>query len=354
MSASLENLQLQWPTLNAQRTSARFKHTAEDFQVREELAVDDEGEGEHQWLWIKKTDANTRFVAEQLAKFANVHPRQVSYSGLKDRKAVTWQWFSVQLPGKALLNWSDLALDGVEAERVIQRSKKLKLGFHKANRFTIRLRDVADKALFEHNWQHLCEQGTLNYFGAQRFGFDGNNLHEGRRWLSAESPRKIARNKRSLWLSALRSYLFNQLAAARWQTHEFKPLDGDCVMLQGSQSVFIADNWDDELLSRLAQGDVQLTCAMPGEDGPGKVEGAAAAAEQQWLAPYQQWLDDFAKVRLKASRRPLRLFLQAPQLHWQGDDATIDFALPTGSFATTCINELIDLAVTENDENSVE
>lgn len=349
----------EWPTLNQHKTTADFKQSPDDFQVREVLTVEDEGEGEHQWLWIKKTAANTRYVAEQLARFAGVHPRQVSYSGLKDRNAVTWQWFSVQLPGKPLLDWSLLALDGVVVEQVMRRTKKLKLGFHKANAFTIRLRNVDDADVFEHNWEQLCEQGTINYFGAQRFGFNGNNIIDARRWLSADKPAKIAKGKRSIWLSALRSYLFNQLAAARYQCYEFEPLNGDCVMLNGSQSVFIAESWDPVLLQRLAEGDIQLTLPMPGEDGVGKVEGSARQFEEQQLENFQTWLSDFSKVRLKAARRPYRLQLQQPQLVWQSTasgakDATISFTLPTGSFATACINELIDLAVNDNDENSVE
>ena len=93
---------------------------------------------------------------------------------------------------------------------------------------------------------------------------------------------------------------------------------------------------------------------MPGEDGAGKVEADALQFEMQQLSGFEDWLNDFAKVRLKASRRPYRLLLQEPGLDWQEGDAIVSFTLPTGSFATACINELIDLAVTENDENSVE
>lgn len=339
---------------NKKLTRALFKQQPEDFQVREELQVNDEGEGEHQWLWVKKTGANTRFVAEQLAKFAGVHPRQVSYSGLKDRNAVTWQWFSVQLPGKPLLDWSQFSPSGVEVKQVLRRSKKLKLGFHKANQFVIRLREVKDPQQFEQNWLNLCQQGTINYFGSQRFGHHGQNITAARQWIAADKPGKLSKAKRSLWLSAMRSYLFNHVANARFNLHDSEPLPGDCVMLRGSQSVFTVSEWDADLVARLAEGDIQLTCPMPGEDGVGKVADTAREFELQQLTEYADWIEDFAKVRLKASRRPYLLHLQRPSLSWQGVDATIEFTLPTGSFATTCINELIDLTVTENDEDSVE
>ena len=74
--------------------SARFKQSAADFQVDELLEVELSGEGEHLWLLIKKTGMNTSFVADQLAKWAKIPSRDVGYSGLKDRQAVTTQWFS--------------------------------------------------------------------------------------------------------------------------------------------------------------------------------------------------------------------------------------------------------------------
>nr|BFE91092.1 hypothetical protein GCM10020185_16280 [Pseudomonas brassicacearum subsp. brassicacearum] len=44
---------------------------------------------------------NTEEAARRIAKAAGVPLRTVSYAGLKDRQALTRQWFSVQLPGKA-------------------------------------------------------------------------------------------------------------------------------------------------------------------------------------------------------------------------------------------------------------
>ena len=58
--------------------------------------------------------------------------------------------------------------------------------------------------------------------------------------------------------------------------------------------------------------------------------------------------------KVKASRRAMRLKPTDPELCWDGSDAVIYFELPKGSFATACISELIDLSVTENDEDSVE
>ncbi|MEM8085843.1 tRNA pseudouridine(13) synthase TruD, partial [Morganella morganii] len=75
-----------------------LKAQPEDFLVQEDLGFEPDGDGEHVMVRIRKTGCNTRFVAEELAKFAKIAARAVSYAGLKDRHAVTEQWFCLQMP----------------------------------------------------------------------------------------------------------------------------------------------------------------------------------------------------------------------------------------------------------------
>ncbi|MBR38420.1 MAG: tRNA pseudouridine(13) synthase TruD [Idiomarina sp.] len=341
--------------LNPKRTQAQFKLHPEDFVVTERLDVADDGEGEHQWLWIRKRGANTQFVARQLARFADTSPKNVSYAGLKDRNAVTEQWFSVQLPGQETLDWQQLNNEEFQVLKVIRRQKKLKLGLHEANQFKIRLRDVVDKGLFEQNWNSLVTDGTLNYFGPQRFGHDQNNLTRGFEWLRAGgSNKRVKKPEQSRLLSSVRSFLFNQIASSRYQQYGFETLAGDCVMLSGSQSVFHVEQWDDELKQRLTTGDIQLTAGQPGWVSKPLISGEAEQFETDCVSPWADIIDCLASKKVKASRRAMRLKPTDPELCWDGSDAVIYFELPKGSFATACISELIDLSVTENDEDSVE
>jgi len=341
--------------LNSKRTQAQFKLHPEDFVVTERLDVADDGEGEHQWLWIRKRGANTQFVARQLARFADTSPKNVSYAGLKDRNAVTEQWFSVQLPGQETLDWQQLNNEEFQVLKVIRRQKKLKLGLHEANQFKIRLRDVVDKGLFEQNWNSLVSDGTLNYFGPQRFGHDQNNLTRGFEWLRAGgSNKRVKKPEQSRLLSSVRSFLFNQIASSRYQQYGFETLAGDCVMLSGSQSVFHVEQWDDELKQRLTTGDIQLTAGQPGWVSKPLISGEAEQFETDCVSPWADIIDCLASKKVKASRRAMRLKPTDPELCWDGSDAVIYFELPKGSFATACISELIDLSVTENDEDSVE
>ena len=75
--------------------AATIRTTASDFEVTEELGFELDGAGEHDYLYVEKTGTNTEWLSRQLAKFAAVPAKDVGYSGLKDRHAVTRQWFSV-------------------------------------------------------------------------------------------------------------------------------------------------------------------------------------------------------------------------------------------------------------------
>lgn len=75
------------------KTTALLKAECADFIVKEHLGYEMSGEGEFVALYVRKTDCNTLFVGEKLAKFAGVSERNMRYAGLKDRRAVTEQWF---------------------------------------------------------------------------------------------------------------------------------------------------------------------------------------------------------------------------------------------------------------------
>ncbi|MDX9767191.1 MAG: tRNA pseudouridine(13) synthase TruD, partial [Ectothiorhodospiraceae bacterium] len=111
---------------------------AEDFLVDELPKFVPEGEGEHLWLRIRKRDWNTERVADVLARQAGVPRRSVGYAGLKDRHAVTTQWFSLHLPGRADPDWDGLP-GGIEVLEAVRHRRKLQTGALAGNRFTLRL-----------------------------------------------------------------------------------------------------------------------------------------------------------------------------------------------------------------------
>ena len=121
---------------------ARVRAHPEDFQVEEVLGFEPDGEGYHALLQIRKRDTNTQWVARRLADLAGVRNVDVGFSGLKDRNAVTTQWFSVNLTGAAEPDWQRLAPDDLVILSVTRQRRKLRRGVHRANRFRLVLRDL--------------------------------------------------------------------------------------------------------------------------------------------------------------------------------------------------------------------
>ncbi|MGB0894569.1 MAG: tRNA pseudouridine(13) synthase TruD, partial [Parashewanella sp.] len=195
------------------QSKADLRTTNEDFQVQEILPFSPSGEGEHHLVHIRKNGLNTGFVAEKLAKFADVHPRDVTFAGQKDRHAVTEQWFGIRIPGKHTPNWNGLNDEQLTVLHASRHGKKLRTGALVGNRFKIVLRNLTDVNDVTERLEKIKLQGVPNYFGEQRFGHNGKNIEMARAMFAGKKIRD--RNKRSLYLSAVRSNIFNQVVSHR-------------------------------------------------------------------------------------------------------------------------------------------
>ena len=171
----------QWPeAYPASGASATLKLLNEDFLVTELPLQLPSGAGEHIWLDVEKNGANTVFVAQQLAAAAGVQEWDVGYAGLKDRYAITRQWFSIYLPKGETPDLTQLQHPEFKVMSQSRHVKKLRPGDLQGNRFRIVLRELAgDRDAIEANLQAVASQGVPNYFGAQRFGHEGGNVEQG-------------------------------------------------------------------------------------------------------------------------------------------------------------------------------
>ncbi|NDL61194.1 tRNA pseudouridine(13) synthase TruD [Enterobacteriales bacterium SAP-6] len=320
-----------------------IKARPEDFLVLEDLGFEPDGAGEHVLVRVRKSGANTLFVAEALAKFAAIPARSVSYAGLKDRHAVSEQWFCLHLPGKETPDFSAFQLEGCEIVRTTRHGRKLRIGTLKGNAFTLVLREISDRDAVEHRLDGIAREGVPNYFGSQRFGHQGNNIDRALRWARDELKVK-ERSKRSFYLSAARSALFNLVASRRLERlGRWQILAGDALQLTGRGSWFVATDADmPDAPGRVAQGELSLTAPLPG-DGPPGSEREALAFEQQCLSGQPELLGLLARERVEPARRALLLRPADMRWRWR-DDATLElsFALPAGCFATSVVRELLD------------
>jgi tRNA pseudouridine13 synthase len=320
--------------------TATLRSTPEDFRVEEILGYDADGEGEHALLWVEKRDANTDWVARELARFAGVSPMNVGYAGLKDRHAVTRQAFTVQLPGKADPDWNGFPHAEVKVLASTRHKRKLKRGALRGNRFVLVLREVrGDRAQAEAVLSNIATRGVPNYFGEQRFGREGGNVAQARAMFAG---RRVDRDKRSILLSAARSQIFNSVLAARVERDAWdKPLEGEIWSLAGSRSWFGPEPFDGVLAARLAQGDIHPSGPLWGQGEPPATE-AAGELERTVAAQYIDLAEGLAAARMEQERRPLRLLPKDLRWRWLEDEALeLSFELPAGAYATVVARELI-------------
>jgi tRNA pseudouridine13 synthase len=319
-----------------------IKSRPEDFQVVEELGFEPSGEGEHLFLLVEKSGLSTPQLIDRISRDYSIHPRLIGYSGLKDKKALTTQWLSLHLPGKPA---DSTVVDG-DAYRVLraQRNRsKLRRGSHKSNFFRIRVRQVkgfsADSRL---QLDAIASGGIANYFGAQRFGRDQDNVAQALKQLDR---RGLKRARRSILLSSLRSFLFNQVLSRRislgcWA----QPLDGDVFMLRGSHSIF-SQALDATLSQRFAEMDISSTASLYGK-GESQLGAKALELEQQVFAEHGEITDCLDRQGVARQMRSLRAAVEDfdYELDESEENLRLQLRLPAGSYLTSLLEHFIQVS----------
>lgn len=331
--------------------SGRIRSHPEDFKVDEISAVTPDGEGEHMLLLVRKTGANTDWVAARLAEAFDASRRDVSYAGRKDRHAITTQWFSVLQTAQEAADWQTRLPHNIEILESHRHRRKLRRGTLAGNRFAIVLRDLAgDVATLESRVHHIKAEGVPNYFGEQRFGRDGSNLAAAQQMFSGKRAR-LPRNRREMLLSAARSYIFNAVLARRVADATWNQLvTGDVAGLAGSQSIFKVDDIDETLRLRAASHDIHPTGPLWGRGLPAST-GAILELETQLAERHKELARGLEKAGLAQSRRPLRLSVPDLQIEFADDAAELRFTLQPGSYATVVLRELLnydDASIADN------
>ena len=317
---------------------AQIRRQPKDFIVIEQLGFEPSGDGEHDLVCIEKTMRTTPDVSNELAKFAGVAPRDVGYSGLKDRNAVTTQWFSV--PRRQATAWSQLDVSGIRVLQADRHQKKLRRGTHRRNEFRLRLSKVdADRDALNERLSAIAAEGVPNYFGEQRFGRAGGNLDLADRLFGGQ---KLRRSARGFAISAARSAIFNDILAARLADATWdRLLVGDVANLDGTRSVFPVASLDDDLISRCAGADVHPTGPLWGDAAP-STQGEVRQLEHRCASVRASFADGLTRTA-KEDRRPLRARVIGLSWSWQDDELLLEFCLGRGSYATSVLFELVVL-----------
>ncbi len=313
----------------------------EDFQVEEIAGFAAEGQGEHLLLTMEKRGITSSAAARMIAQWASVPEMAIGYAGMKDRHALTRQRFSVHLPKRVSPPLQALQSDALQVLDATWHNRKLPRGALAGNRFTLVVREVdGDPGAIDARLVQTRARGIPNWFGEQRFGRDGGNVHAA---LEMFAGRRVQRDQRSILLSAARSQLFNRVLAARVRLGTWdQALDGEVWALAGSRSVFGPEPWSKRLQQRLAEFDIHPSGPLWGR-GELRCTGACAQLELESLAEEEALAlrNGLEAAGLEQERRALRLRLQDLEWEWLGPRVLqLRFGLPAGSYATAVLHEL--------------
>lgn len=331
----------EWAYAEKPMASGIFKAQAEDFKVYEALGFELSAEGEHVWLYVEKRGQNTLDLCKEIAAKLNISPKQISYSGLKDKHAITRQWLSICTAKE--MNYLALVLDKANVLIAKRHTHKLKRGAHRANEFEIVLRDISRPKALDKALGRIEKHAVPNYFGEQRFGNSGNNIKQAVRMFSGAL--KVGRHQRGLYLSAARAYLFNEVLSERVSRQIWnKGIQGDVMMLAGSNSFFQTDAIDDVLEKRLAEFDIHPSIPLWGK-GSLATSFEAHKLESDIIRQYPQLTAGLESYGLRQQRRASRLIVQALEHVWLNKTTLkIKFSLVRGAFATTVLRQLLTIA----------
>ena len=392
----------------------QIKQTADDFLVEEIPLYEPRGEGVHTYLDVQKRGIPTFEAAVRLGQHFGVNPRDIGYAGMKDAQAVATQRFSIErIPVEDALN---ARVKGLEILNAQLHTNKLRLGHLAGNRFTIRLRGGEPHALESARQvlERLSQTGAPNFYGMQRFGRRRNGHRIGRsmlheNWQAAldeylgspqpdEPPRIIdartayengdydaarklfplpeQRNERRvlggllrrltpehalrqipyrirrIFVSAYQSWLFNRVLNMRMPSLGTL-MDGDIAYKHRGGACFLASDAETEQ-PRADHFEISPTGPLFGVK---MLQPTGEPRDMEDRVLQEERVDPTAMQAafsaVNGARRPLRIPVMEADA-WQEEDAVVcAFRLPSGSYATVVMDEIMKRGTLELFEKDV-
>jgi tRNA pseudouridine13 synthase len=346
-----------------------IKQRAEDFFVQEIPIYEPSGAGEHVFAEVQKINLTTFDAINRIADALKISNRDIGYAGLKDARALTRQIFSI--PGVSEAAVMGLKVPDLTFLWAARHGNKMRIGHLKANRFAIKIRDVAptDVIKLRPVLTELHRRGMPNYFGEQRFGrrndndklgaayvrgdhkallsellghpdpaiddsetakaraaFDRGELDEAmrlfprhhgmerrvlHRLIKTHRPSSavwsIDEKLRRLWVSALQSRLFNEIVAKRIDSLD-RLMPGDFAYKHENGACFLVEDAAQEQ-PRAQAFEISPTGPLLGYR-VSMPQGEPLRIEQEAFAAHGLTPQDFKRagaLRVKGDRRPLRV-----------------------------------------------
>jgi tRNA pseudouridine13 synthase len=343
------NLDLPYITEDLPGVGGELRSTFRHFIVEEIPLYEPNGKGSHLYINITKEGFTTKEIQQKLAILFNCPNSSIGYAGLKDKHARTTQTFSVLL--------GDVDDDSInDATNHIRRHlpvtinwvklhrNKLKPGHLLGNHFTIKItntnlnsaksldyaKDIAEK---------LQKNGVPNFFGPQRFGFDGENIQKGIKVIQGKIL-DIDPWLRRFLISSYQGYLCNRYLAHRLESNNYyRIIRGDIAKRYSTGGMFEVKDPQKEQL-RYENHEISFTSPIYGSK-MWEATGPAGKLEDEILNETGITIQQFANLKIKGTRRLGRLLITDLNVNLENQDLLIEFFLPKGAFATTVLREFM-------------
>ncbi len=364
------NSPLPFMTADLPGTGGKIKLQDDDFFVEEIPLYEPCGSGDHLYIQIEKVHTSTPDMIQQISSCLRISRQKIGYAGLKDARAVSRQWISIEHanPEEIL----QMQLPRIRILQIRRHGNKLRMGHLRANRFVVRIgqldipaQQAADRA--KAIMAVLTKRGAANYYGPQRFGkrhdtnimgekiikqqkenfldlflgypldCDGSNIYAARQYYENQQYKEahdcwpqnyydqrralralikgktktqaavvVDNHLKRLFVSAFQSELFNKVLAMRMPNID-KIYDGDIAYKHDNGACFLVENAQDEQ-QRCDNFEISPTGPMFGSRMK-VAQDRAAQIENEVLAATGLSADDFRELKLlknRGGRRPLR------------------------------------------------
>ena len=311
----------------------KFYQNVDDFIV-EELPIKFAGRGNFIIAKIKKKQLGTWDLIESLARGLRIYENELGYAGLKDKNATTTQYISI--PKKYSKDLKSFRHNKIEILETTLHGTKLNIGDLQGNKFEINLHDVKieDVGRIEKILKEVSKVGMPNYFGFQRFGYEGKeNLEKARKYIYEDliiKDRKISK----MLVSAYQSDFFNKWLVERLKnsSDSFKPLSGDVFREYSKDKFFTPKNLNEKIQQDFKDKKIVPTGLLPGRQAFRSLHEARTIEEKY----------DDTYIQEKGYRRDAIVYPKDISVNYnkQTKKCKVKFSLPKGSYATVLVENI--------------
>jgi len=401
-------MDLAYLTADLPGSGGTIRKTPEDFEVTEIPLYGTSGEGDFLYLLVRKRGMGTFEAVRRLGAALQVPEREIGYAGLKDARAVTTQWLSVPGACEPRARALDLdGIDVLEVRRHGNKLRIGHLRGNRFS-IIVRGAPPGGAERAAAVLDVLLRRGAPNYFGEQRFGARGASHLYGesilrrdydtflKRFLGGPAggerdPRIVAsraafdegrfeeafeamptrrraekkclhallrfrdperacmaipKRMRQMYVSSFQSALFNRVLERRVLAVD-RLEDGDLAFVHRSYRFFPVTEASKEQ-PRCTAFEISPSGPIFGSRTP-LPGGASGAMETAILEDSGLELSHFVPhggLRFDGSRRSLRIAIKEAVLAPLDRHAfRVDFVLPSGSFATAVLREIVKAPV---------